>query len=113
MRPSDEFDVLSVDSIELIVDCYLPGRSDDERHAPEISPGYADLRGLPPCFVSVGTCDHLLDDSLLFATRAAAAGVAVDLFVLPEMPHAYQMFDCGITRAWAAAQSAWIASRLS
>jgi acetyl esterase/lipase len=112
MRPSDEFDVLSVDTIELITDCYLPGRSDDERRAPEISPAYADLRGLPPCFVSVGTCDHLLDDSLLFATRAAAAGVAVDLFVLPEMPHAFQAFDCGITRAWGAAQSKWFASRL-
>jgi acetyl esterase/lipase len=112
MRPTDEFDVLSVDAIELITDCYLPGRTDDERRAPEISPAYADLRGLPPCFVSVGTCDHLLDDSLLFATRAAAAGVAVDLFVLPEMPHAFQMFDCAITRAWSAAQTAWIASRL-
>jgi len=112
MRPTDEFDVLSVDGIELIADCYLPGRTDDERRAPEISPAYADLRGLPPCFVSVGTCDHLLDDSLLFATRAAAAGVAVDLFVLPEMPHAYQMFDCGITRAWNAAQSQWIADHL-
>jgi acetyl esterase/lipase len=112
MRPTDEFDVLSVDGIELITDCFLPGRTDDERRAPEISPAYADLRGLPPCFVSVGTCDHLLDDSLLFATRAAAAAVEVDLFVLPEMPHAFQMFDCGITRAWGAAQAAWIASRL-
>ena len=27
----------------------------------------------------------------------------VDLFVLPEMPHAFQMFDCEITRAWSAA----------
>jgi acetyl esterase/lipase len=111
-RPSDEFDVLSVDSVELITDCFLPDRTDDERRAPEISPAYADLRGLPPCFVSVGTCDHLLDDSLQFATRAAAAGVAVDLFVLPELPHAYQVFDCGITRAWNAAQAAWIAGRL-
>jgi len=111
-RPSDGFDVLSVDGIRLIADCYLPGRTDDERGAPDISPANADLRGLPPCFVSVGTCDHLLDDSLRFATRAAAAGVEVDLFVLPEMPHAFQMFDCGITRAWNAAQSAWIASRL-
>jgi acetyl esterase/lipase len=112
MRPSNEFDVLTEDGIRLINDAYLPGRTDEERRAPEISPAHADLRGLPPCFVSVGTCDHLLDDSLSFATRASAAGVAVDLFVLPEMPHAYQIFDCGITRAWAAAQSAWIASRL-
>ena len=73
---------------------------------------YADLHGLPPCFVSVGTADHLLDDSLLFASRAAAADVDVDLFVLPEMPHAFQMFDCGITRAWWAAQSEWMKARI-
>src|SRR6185436_10743226 len=36
MRPTDEFDVLSVDGVELIADCYLPGRTDDERRAPEI-----------------------------------------------------------------------------
>ena len=95
-----------------MADCFVPGRTTDERRAPEISPAYADLRGLPPCFVAVGTCDHLLDDSLLFATRAAAAGVSVELFVLPEMPHAFQMFDCGITRAWGAAQSKWIAAAL-
>ena len=39
--------------------------------------------------VSVGTSDHLLDDSLIFASRAAAADVDVDLFVLPEMPHGF------------------------
>ena len=112
VRPSDEFDILDPDFIRLVADCYLPGRTTDERRAPEISPAFADLRGLPPCFVSVGTCDHLLDDSLIFATRAAAAGVEVDLFVLPEMSHAFQMFDCGITRAWSAAQTDWMAAHL-
>ena len=66
-RPKDGFDMLSPEFVRLVADCFLPGRTDDERRAPEISPAYADLRGLPPCFVSVGTCDHLLDDSLLFA----------------------------------------------
>jgi acetyl esterase/lipase len=113
MRPSDEFDVLSPAAVNLLADCYLPERTDEERRSPEISPAYADLRGLPACFVSVGSCDHLLDDSLLFASRASAAGVAVDLLVLPELPHAFQMFDCGLTRAWAAAQSAWFAEHLA
>jgi acetyl esterase/lipase len=111
-RPTDEFDVLSVDNISLITECYLPDRTPEERRAPEISPAFADLRGLPACFVSVGTADHLLDDSLLFATRAAAAGVPVELMVLPEMPHAFQAFDCGLTRAWGNAISAWFESRL-
>jgi len=112
VRPTDAFDVLSVENIALVTDCYAPNRTDDERRAPEISPLYADLRGLPACFVSVGTADHLLDDSLLFAARAAAAEVPVELMVLPEMPHAFQAFDCGITRAWGAALRSWFASRL-
>jgi len=109
-RATDGFDVLSPDFLRLSQDSYLPGVSPQERRAPEISPVYAALGGLPPCFVAVGTCDHLFDDSIIFASRAAAAGVRVDLFVLPEMPHAFQMFDCGITRAWSAARAAWIQS---
>jgi len=32
--------------------------------------------------------------------------------VRPEMSHAFQMFDCGITRAWSAAQTDWMAAHL-
>ena len=111
-RGVEDFDILSPDFMRLAIECYVPGRTDDERRAPEISPAYADLHGLPPCIVSVGTCDHLLDDSLLFATRAVAAGVSVDLLVLPELSHGFQMFDCEMTRHWFAAHSAWISARL-
>lgn len=112
VRPTDGPDILSPESMQLARECFVPGMSDDERRAPEVSPAAADLRGLPPCFVSVGTSDHLFDDSLTLATRAAAASVDVELFVLPELPHAFQVFDCGITRAWAAAQSEWMAAHL-
>jgi acetyl esterase/lipase len=112
VRPHDGFDVLGPEGIEFVAECFLPGMTDDERRAPAISPVFADLRGLPPCLVSVGTCDHLLDDSLLFATRAAAAGVDVDLFVLPEMPHAFQAFPCGMTELWVAHESQWLRARL-
>lgn len=110
-RPIDGFDILDPDFMLLSQDGYVPGKTADERRAPEISPAYADLRGLPPCLVSVGTCDHLLDDSLIFATRATAAGVSVDLHVLPEMPHAFQVFDCEMVRAWFTAHAAWLAAR--
>jgi acetyl esterase len=112
-RGGDGFDILSPEFMRLSVDCYVPGKTEAERRAPEISPPYADLRGLPPCFVSVGTCDHLLDDSLLFAARAAAAEVSVDLFVLPDMPHGFQVYGCEMTRAWTAAEHAWLAERLA
>jgi acetyl esterase/lipase len=113
VRPHDEFDVLSVETTMLVSDCFLPGMTDEERRAPEISPAFADLRGLPPCFISVGTCDHILDDSLILASRAAAAGVDVDLFVAPEMPHAFQVFDCGITKRWMEEYRAWMEARLA
>ena len=62
--------------------------------------------------MSVGTCDHLLDDTLLLATRALAAGVHVELCVLPEMPHTFMAFDCGITKYWAARTNEWFEERL-
>jgi len=113
MRPHDGFDVLSPDGAQFVTECFLPGTTEAERRAPAISPAYADLRGLPPCFVSVGTCDHLLDDSLLFASRAAAAGVDVDLCVLPELPHAFQAFPCGLTKLWAERQADWMRAHLA
>ena len=112
IRANAGFDVLNADGIEMISDVFLPGRTDDERRDPAISPAFADLRGLPPCLVTVGTCDHLLDDSLLFASRASAAEVDVDLLVLPELPHAFQMFDCGLTRLWNRRTLDWMAARL-
>jgi acetyl esterase/lipase len=112
VRPSDGFDVLTDDETIFVSDCFAPGMTPEERRAPEISPAYADLRGLPPCFVSVGTSDHLLDDSLMFATRAAAAGVEVELFVAPDLPHAFQAFDCGITKLWGVRLTEWFQAHL-
>jgi acetyl esterase/lipase len=113
VRAQDGFDVLRADSVRFVGQCYLPDMTDEERRAPEISPAYADLHGLPPCLVSVGTCDHLLDDSLVLATRAAAAGVDVDLVVLPELPHAFQAFPCAMTKYWSDRQAEWMGARLA
>jgi len=112
-RPHGGFDILDPEGISFVTECFVPDRSVTERRAAEISPLYADLAGLPPCMVSVGTCDHLLDDSLFFATRASAAGVNVELFVAPELPHAFMLFDCGITKLWIDRVSAWFEARLA
>jgi monoterpene epsilon-lactone hydrolase len=60
--------------------------------APLISPAYADLAGLPPLLIHVGDHETLLDDSTLVAERAAAAGVDVELVVVPEMIHVWHVF---------------------
>ena len=113
LRPHAGFDILDPDGIEFFGNCFAPNRSGDERRAPEISPAYADLRGLPPSLLSVGTCDHLLDDTLMLASRAAAAGVDVDLCVLPEMPHAFMIFDCAMTKYWVDRTTRWFDARLA
>ncbi|TXM68089.1 MULTISPECIES: alpha/beta hydrolase [Methylobacterium] len=45
-----------------------------DRRRPDVSPIYADLKGLPPALFTVGTCDPLLDDTLYMSGRWAAAG---------------------------------------
>jgi acetyl esterase/lipase len=59
---------------------------------PLISPINADLTGLAPLLIQVGSDEILLDDALRLAARAATADVAVVLDVAPRMPHIYQVF---------------------
>ncbi|HXU68741.1 MAG TPA: alpha/beta hydrolase [Polyangia bacterium] len=71
----------------LVARLYLGGA--DARAA---SPLFADLRGLPPLLVHVGTDELLFDDSARLAEAARAAGVDVTLAVWPELWHVFQMF---------------------
>ena len=59
---------------------------------PLASPLYADLRGLPPVFVQVGTAEVLLDDSIRLVGALGAADVPVHLSVWPNMPHVWHIF---------------------
>jgi acetyl esterase len=70
---------------------YLPGRSKEEVRVPTISPLWADLHDLPPCLLTVGTADFLLDDSLFLAARLEVAGNDVELAVYPEGPHGIEV----------------------
>ena len=59
---------------------------------PLVSPIRADLAGLPPMLIQVGSAETLLDDALRLAGVAAAADVAVELQVWPHMIHAWHLF---------------------
>jgi acetyl esterase/lipase len=76
-----------LDGTAFPLDLFLPGRSDEQRRDPDISPLYADLRGLPPALFCVGTNDHLLDDTLFMAARWDVAGNRTEVLVYPETPH--------------------------
>ena len=59
---------------------------------PLISPLYADLRGLPPLLIHVGTAETLLDDSIRLADVAGQADLRVTLDIWPDMIHAFTLF---------------------
>jgi monoterpene epsilon-lactone hydrolase len=60
--------------------------------SPEASPIFADLHGLPPLLLQVGSREILLDDSLSIARVAAMDDVAVSVEVWPGMVHQWQLF---------------------
>ena len=68
---------------------YMGGK---DLRAPLASPIYADLHGLPPLLIMVGSIEVLLDDSTRLAERARAAGVDVTLEVWDDMPHNWPLF---------------------
>ena len=80
-------DVLDPRRMAYFVELFTPGRKTDERRSPEISPLYAELTGMPPALFTVGTADHLVDDTLFFAQRWARAGNRAEVLVYPEAPH--------------------------
>lgn len=59
---------------------------------PYIAPLEADLRGLPPALLVVGTLDPLLSDSKLFADALQKAGVPAELLVYEDGIHAFLQF---------------------
>jgi acetyl esterase/lipase len=113
IRPTSGMDLLDPVGIEFFTECFLPGRSDDQRRDPSISPAFADLRDLPPALMSVGSSDHLLDDTLTLSTRWAAAGNEVELLVLPDMPHGFMAVPCEMTSHWYQQTLAWFTDVLA
>jgi acetyl esterase/lipase len=69
-------------------------------------PGYAaparaaDLAGLPPAFVAVGTADLFRDESIAYASRLLEAGVPTELHVYPGAPHGFELIAAaaGVSR---------------
>ena len=88
-RPNRRFDYVSEFVLKRSASHYV--KPADHRH-PEVSPLYADLKGLPPLMVQVGTAEAFLEDNLRFADRANNAGVHVELDTWPDMVHAWQFF---------------------
>lgn len=68
---------------------YLAGQ---DPKSPLASPVFADLAGLPPLLLQVGTEEALHDDTIALAARADAAGVEVNVESWGGMMHVWHFF---------------------
>lgn len=69
---------------------FLSGR--DAAQTPLASPHFADLSGLPPVLIQVGTSEVLYDDSARLAEQINAAGGNATLEPWEDMIHIFQIF---------------------
>ena len=70
---------------------YVP--EDMDRSDSRLSPLYADLKGLPPTLIQIGSAETLLDDAVRFAAAAGEADVSVTLEIWPHMIHAWPLWN--------------------
>lgn len=83
---AEEDPMLTPDMIKRLAALYLGAAAPIN---PQASPLYAQLQGLPPLQIHVGTSEVLLDDSLRYAQRAQQAGVAASVHIWQDMPHVF------------------------
>ena len=79
---------------------------DTDAATPLASPVFADLTGLAPLFIQVGSHEILLDDAVRLAARAGVYDVPVQLQVWREVPHVFQSFSALLDEAGAALDAA-------
>jgi acetyl esterase len=87
----------NTDTLRRTYELFTPGIGAEQRRAPEVSPLFADLAGLPAARIVVGTEDPLLDDSLFLARRWQAAGAPVQLAVVAGAMHGFTLFPLTVT----------------
>ena len=77
--------------LEELAEAFVPAGMD--RKDPRLSPLYADLKGLPPTLIQIGSAETLLDDAVRFAAAAGAADVSATLEIWPHMIHAWPLWN--------------------
>lgn len=83
---------------------YVPG---GDVRSPTVTPFYsAELQGLPPVQLQVGSRERLRDDAVTMAARLKAAGVEVECTVWDGMVHCWQLFAPVLDEALASLEQA-------
>ena len=91
--------IVALENITVMAKTYLGA---EDPRTPLASPLFADLRGLPPLLVHVGTEEVLLDDAARLAERARGAGVDVTYEAWEQMIHVWHWFLPWLDEAQAA-----------
>lgn len=86
---ADEDPLVGREVLQQMADAYV---ADGDPRAPTASPCFADLAGLPPLLIQVGTAETLLDDARSLADRAKTSGVDVVLEEWDQMIHVWHAF---------------------
>ena len=98
--------VLRTIDMQQFYNAFLPTVTD--RRVPDISPLYADLKGLCPALFSVGTRDALLDDTLFMHARWVAAGNEAELAIYPGGAHGFTLFPNDLSKSATARMDAFL-----
>jgi len=87
-----------------LADAYLERAAD--RRDPSVSPLFAELTGMPPMLIQVGSAETLLDDSVRLAAATGQADVPVILEIWPHMIHAWHLWNARLEPGREALRSA-------
>lgn len=104
--------LISRDYLAGLAEAFLAGH--DARDA-AVSPLFADLAGLPPTLVQVGSSEVMLDDAVGIARALGAAEVPVALEIWPRMIHAWMVWSARLAdgRAGLDRAATWLRGQLA
>lgn len=98
--------VLRTIDMQQFYNAFLPTVID--RRVADISPLYADVKGLCPALFSVGTRDALLDDTLFMHARWVAAGNEAELAIYSGGAHGFTLFPNDLSKSATARMDAFL-----
>ena len=84
MRNAQRDPILNREVMQFLAEQYLGKRP---RETPLASPVFADLSGIAPLTIFVGSTEALLDDAIALTRAAGLADVSVRLEIWPKMFH--------------------------
>jgi epsilon-lactone hydrolase len=91
---------------EFLVSMARVALGDTRPNDPDVSPVFADVRGISPVMIQIGEREVMLSDSFRLAQHLTNSQVRVALEVWPEMFHVWPMFSKELPEAVQALRSA-------